>query len=126
MTTLLNGTFQVINMCMRYFPMLGEWTRIPPKWLLPVVVLRAIIFIPLFLLPSRFLSKNQLVHSPVFLLFLMLTFAAVHGWSITLASVYCTISVTHPKEKAIASKILVIGLLAASLLGTFGSKLLVL
>lgn len=120
----LIGTFQILDLLLRWFPVLGGWTQIPKKWLTSLVLLRPLVFIPLFLLPAENLNLNYPFFGKTWWLFiLMILFTVTSGWFTTCASIHCPECVEHPAEKEIASEIFVIALLAFITAGVFSSKL---
>lgn len=121
----LNGTFQVVDLLIRWMPSLGGWTKIKKSWVLPLVLMRLVVFIPLFMLPARILNLPFL-GATWWLFILMILFTITNGWFTTVSSIYCPECVDHPAEKEIASEIFVILLLFFVTIGVFGSKILIL
>lgn len=121
----MNGTFQIVDLLVRWMPALGGWTQIPKKYLTTLVIIRPLIFIPLFVLPMR-IKNLQFLGDTWWLFILMTIFTITNGWFVTLGSVYCTKDIEHPAEEEIAADIFVIGLLGFITAGIFASKLLIL
>lgn len=118
----LIGTFQVIDLILRWMPALGGWTQLPKKWLNILVLIRPLVFIPLFVLPAKIRPLKFL--GDTWWLFINMTFFTItNGWFVTLGSLYCPDCVSHPAEKELASKILVVGLLSFITAGVFASRL---
>lgn len=124
-TTLLIGTFQMVDLLTRWLPTLGGWTYIPKKYLWICVLLRPVVFVPLFLVASR-LQDAPFFSSLPWLFIVMVIFTTTNGWFVTLGAVYCPECVEHPAETEIAAEIFVIMLLGMLTLGIYASKLTVL
>lgn len=123
--TILNGIGQIGHTTMRFAPIYFAWLHIKRSWLLPVITIRCLFFFPLFLVIARMPSIPEL-HDPWFLSVCMIVFSALHGWAGTLTDIYCISSVSHPQEKAMASKVLVIAQMGACAIGQFAGNLTVL
>lgn len=119
----LMGTFQILDLLLRWLPALGGWTKLHPKLLRTLVYLRPVILIPLFVLPMR-VKNLPFFGSTPWLFILMAIFTITSGWFVTLSAIYCPECVQHPAEKEIASEVFVISLLAFITIGIFMSRIL--